>query len=114
MSKLDPKLINSLCDHCEGTYCFLKELLHINSLYDKRLLVQFKCMEIFKYELGQIVHKDIGWNQAAMQWHDSKYAKWFDQAYFEESQKSEPDFNPRKIYKRLKEIARISEIGTTS
>lgn len=105
MSKLDYPLLDSLCDNCNGSYCFLKELLHMNSLYDKRLLVQIKCMEIFKYEIGEKVNKDIGWEETAKQWYEIKYAEYFAQAYDEELKHTGADAKPRAVYRRLKQIA---------
>lgn len=108
MSKLDYSILDSLCENCSGAYCFLKEILHINSLYDKRFLVQVKCMEIFKYEIGEKVNKDIGWEETAKQWYDNKYAEYFAKAYDEELKETGKDANPRSVYRRIKQIAKTN------
>ena len=91
MSKLPRKinesrfeqLIEELADdHCNCEYCFLKKF--IQSLHPEPIvLVQLKCIEIFKWDQSKVVGYDIGWNEAGMRWSIQGYAQAFRKVFNE-------------------------------
>ena len=84
-SFLDPddyeSLINELVpSDCNCEYCFLKfYLIHCHS--DRRMLVQLKCIEMFKWERSAQNRHNCGWQNAIMAWADEGYAKAFADCY---------------------------------
>jgi len=78
-------MINDLCDGCSNCtgYCFLKEFV-FESHPSPRLLIQCKCVEMFKYEIGEKVNKDIGWSESFERWASEGYATLFDKYYSDE------------------------------
>ncbi len=75
-------LIKELCPpECQG-YCFFKVYFEITHL-DERTLIQMKCLEIFKYEEGERVNKDIGWDAAILLWVERGHAKRFAEVFNE-------------------------------
>jgi len=71
------------CDACHNQYCFFKQLLESMHL-DPRMLVQFKCIEKFKWELGTRYSRGVGWAEAGEVWATQGYAKAFAEVYNEE------------------------------
>lgn len=92
--KTSLKVLDSICDLCQGKYCTLKEILHISNRFDNRFLVQIKCMEIFKYERSSECKEDIGWEATGILWADEGYAKLFAEYYTN-------DKTPREIYNSI-------------
>lgn len=71
-------------DYCEhGRYCIFKEFL-IEAHPSRRLLVQLKCVDKFKFERSKRADKDIGWTQAFKEWLEEGFAKTFCEAYSDE------------------------------
>lgn len=67
---------------CNDGYCFFRRL--VETMHpDVRLLVQFKCIEKFKWEESERRKEDIGWHNAGMQWVENGYAKRFADVYDE-------------------------------
>lgn len=77
-----------LCEFCEGCkekYCFLREIITIDKKYNKRLLMQMKMIEKFKYSLETKNKNDIGWSKSLELWvedgHAKKFADVYDESY---------------------------------
>jgi len=75
------QLINELIDdHCSCDYCFLKTF--IESLHPEPfVLVQLKCIEMFKWDESKVAGQDIGWNEAGMRWATNGYAAAFREVF---------------------------------
>jgi hypothetical protein len=90
------ELIDELVDeNCCCDYCFLKQF--VASLHPEPfVLVQLKCIEMFKWEESSKVGEDIGWNEAGMRWANEGYALSF-RAVFD------ADLPIKDIYKKTLE-----------
>ena len=88
-------MLDDLCsDYCEEHhYCILKEFL-VSSHPSPRLLIQMKCIDKFKYELGKEEDRKIDWAEALNEWVDRGYAEKFADNY-------EEGKNFRTIYKEV-------------
>lgn len=75
------KIINQIAP-CQN-YCLFKLFFEIVE-YDQRVLVQLKCIEMFKWRESEKDGKDIGHEEAMMRWVTKGYAKKFAEAYSEE------------------------------
>ena len=97
--KLSTEVLNGVCESCPNCsgYCTLKEILLVTQSFDNRVIVQIKCMEIFKYEQSEIDGKDIGWTEAGIRWAELGWAKVFADVY-----DHDPDIKPRQIYAVIK------------
>lgn len=94
-------IINQIaCQDCNCHYCTLKELL-ISMHPNPRVLFQFKCIEIYKYDRSEQEQKDIGWEQAANEWVET-YAVLFAQAYKEFENNN--DLTIIRVYERVMEL----------
>lgn len=82
------------CKDCFDPYCILIEIL-ISKINDVRFLIQMKCVEKFKYEIGNESGKHINWNEAYMQWIESGLAAKFAEEYKE-------DISFEEIYKKVR------------
>ena len=71
-------------DYCcqKDKYCIFKEFL-ISAHPSKRLLVQLKCVDKWKFESSEQEHGDIGWDKAMSSWMSEGYAEAFAEAYAE-------------------------------
>lgn len=68
-------------DYCpEGKYCIFKEFL-IAAHPSRRLLVQLKCIDKFKFIRSKDAGKDVGWEMALKMWVDEGLALKFADAY---------------------------------
>lgn len=68
-------------DYCpEGKYCIFKEFL-IAAHPSRRLLVQLKCIDKFKFIRSKDAGKDVGWETALKMWVDEGLALKFADAY---------------------------------
>jgi hypothetical protein len=87
-------VLDEICeDYCtSGKYCILKELL-VAQHPARRLLVQIKCVDKFKFEQSRDTGTDIGWKSAMQVWVADGYAAAFDTVYGE-------DIRFRDIYRR--------------
>ena len=85
------QLIEELTDeHCNCDYCFLKKF--IESLHPEPfVLVQLKCIEMFKWDESKTEDRDIGWNEAGMRWANNGYASVFRDIFDE-------DLSIREVY----------------
>lgn len=71
-------------DYCpRGTYCIFKEFI-ISAHPSRRLLVQLKCCDMFKYVRSQAEGSDIGWSKTMQIWVDEGHAKRFADCYSED------------------------------
>ena len=82
-SQVSQKTIEDICG-CHGQagengHCTLRDLVTLMGLNDK-LLEQYKCIEIFKFENG-INGEDNGWAEASKLWVTEGYAKKFSEVY---------------------------------
>lgn len=76
-------LLDSLAG-CGGiNYCFLCEIMAKDIKYNKRLLLQLKLVEIYKYTESEKEKHDIGWHQAMTRFVDNGYAAKFAEIYRE-------------------------------
>jgi len=65
---------------CKNGYCFYKTIFrHVK--FDKRTLVQIKCLEKFKYEQSERARVDIGEHNTVMKWVNDGYAEAFDKVF---------------------------------
>lgn len=78
-------LINDICRNqpCQhgAEYCILKEIVLHDAKYSDRLLIQFACVNKFKYELSQELGEDVGWNGAWAKWVEAGFAAKFGKLY---------------------------------
>ena len=82
------------CETCKTGWCLLKEILIASHNDDyARLLIQFKCIEIYKDDQSKLEGFDIGWDEAWMRWAISGLAKRFAELYSAEE-------DPIKLYDR--------------
>lgn len=94
--KVSKKVLDNLCEGCHSTpYCTLREILLITQRFDDRLLIQVKCIEIYKYEESQKEGKDIGWDEASIRWAKNGYAEEFAKVY-------DNIITPTDLYKIIK------------
>jgi len=71
-------------DYCPyGHYCIFKEFL-IAAHPSKRLLVQLKCMDKFKYIRSKDSGQDVGWDKTMQLWIDEGHAQRFAELYKED------------------------------
>jgi len=97
MKSIDSKRFHEIieelvCDNCTSEYCFLKKF--IESLHPSPIvLIQFKCIERFKWEESERENKALDWNEAAFMWSDNGYATAFRKVFDE-------DLTVREIYSR--------------
>jgi hypothetical protein len=83
--------------HCKDScdpYCVLIELL-LSMGKDARFLIQTKCVEKYKYELGKEVDRKVDWNEALSRWINDGYAKKFAQEFNE-------DLSFEEIYSKIR------------
>ena len=77
-------------ESCKKSYCFFRKF--VESLHpDPRVLIQLKCIEMFKWEESEREDHDIDWNEAGMRWSLEGYAEAFAKVFNEE-------LSVRKIY----------------
>jgi len=101
MDPMDPEDYASLImelipTDCDCGYCFLKFYLsHCHP--DRRMLIQLKCIEKFKWERSEQNSQNCGWQAAIMAWADEGYAKAFADCY-------SPVLHIDDIYARCKAI----------
>jgi hypothetical protein len=78
--KLRPDLTNCTdCVGCNGNKnCTLKREA---SRYEDRILFQFKEIEMLKWFMGEVMHIDIGWDEAGHRWVGEGYALLFHELY---------------------------------
>lgn len=94
------------CDHCHNQYCFLKK--YISSLHPKTfVLVQLKCLEMFKWEESERVGHEVEWNDIAFMWSDLGYASAF-RASFNE------DLSVREIYRRTMALVNLANSNNST
>jgi hypothetical protein len=68
-------------DYCpEGKYCIFKEFL-LAAHPSRRLLVQLKCVDRWKFIKSKDAGRDIGWEDALRTWTEDGYAEKFAEAY---------------------------------
>jgi hypothetical protein len=97
-------LLDEVCeDHCPADkYCLLKELL--SSMHpSRRLVVQLKCLELFKFRQSETQQHDIGRTEAWREWIDDGYAEAFAKHYDDTTRF-------RDIYRRV--LATVAARGT--
>lgn len=95
-SKTTRNVLDNICDQCNSSsYCTLKELLLVTQRFDNRVLIQIKCIEIFKYEESERQGFDIGWSAAGLAWVDQGWAALFDENF-------DTQIDPRELYKKIK------------
>ena len=68
---------------CNCGYCFLKTYL-VSCHPQRRMLVQLKCIEKYKWHIGELENFDCGWNEAINRWAKDGFAQKFDEVYSSE------------------------------
>jgi hypothetical protein len=76
------ELIDELDENIQG-YSFFKFYFSIHKP-DPRVVVQFKCFELFKWDLNQELDEELDIDAVVLQWNDEGYAKAFEEAFDEE------------------------------
>ena len=76
------RLLNEIAeDYCQpDKYCILKEFL-VESHPSRRLLVQLKLVDKFKFIRSKDAGNDIGWDAALRSWMDEGHAIKFAEVY---------------------------------
>lgn len=77
---------NELTEFCDGScpqpYCFIRSLVELDQKYNKRLIMQMKMIEVYKYKLETESKKEVGWQESLRLWIENgmaqKYAEVFD------------------------------------
>jgi len=101
-------LVCDLCSCDKDTYCTAKELLKMSKKFAPRFLLQVKCIEIFKYDIGEALHKDVGWEEATEEWTEVGYAMLFD-SVTKQMQDDGLRMRPIDVYRRIKNAASQQE-----
>lgn len=72
------KMLNDVSEeYCpSGCYCILKELL-VTMHPSRRMVMQLRCIDKFKYEQSERALHDVGWTGAAEAWVNDGYAAAF-------------------------------------
>ena len=102
---LSDKKFKEVCEEiaetcaCHGGYCFFRNVV-THQHPSIRMLIQFECIEKFKYEESERQNQDIGETDAAMLWSTTELAVAFSKAFDEEK-------TVKQIYKETLELARI-------
>lgn len=69
-------------DSCSQPYCFIRSLVELDQKYNKRLIMQVKMIEVYKYQLETENKKEVGWQESLRLWVENglakKYAETFD------------------------------------
>jgi hypothetical protein len=90
----------SLIDDCleseceSGHWCLLKEMVVACMKFDSRTLIQFKTVEIYKWNLNKNTKDDIDWEKAWNKWASDGHAELFAKVYIDHPNKS-----PKQLYK---------------
>ena len=100
------KMIASCVDNCNKEYCFFKIFLQ-HQHPNPRVVCQFKCIEMFKWEIGEQVSKDVGFDVAGNRWFEEGYAEVFDLVYDEE-------LSAKQVYEKTKDALKTFIRITTS
>lgn len=91
-------LLGAICEHCSNDgYCILKEITIANGT-SERMLVQMKCVEIFKLVESRAQNRDIGWKTAWNLWVERGYAARFAQVF-----DNNEDMSYKQIYEKTVE-----------
>lgn len=110
MSKLSKEqyaaLISSCADNCTSSYCFLKAFLESNHP-SERTVVQLKCVEILKWNLGEKINKDIGFQETCEIWVREGWAEAF-ALVFDIEKTTKENFEATEKQKILKDVENAS------
>ena len=87
--------IGSDNNSCNG-YCIYKEILK-NMHMNPRILIQFKCIDKFKYEVSQNLGYDVGMDVAGTMWVEEGWAKIFSENY-------NKNLKVESLYQKIKDI----------
>ena len=87
------RLVEDVAGCSRGHYCTLKEIL-FSAPHIARDLMQFKCMEKFKFERGDYFKRPVGWEEAARMWIAEGYAERFAASY-------SIDLHYEELYRRV-------------
>jgi len=83
MNKIDNvlnRIIDEACNETCHEYCFLKKL--VQSLHPAAdLVIQLKCVELFKWDLNKTNDVEMEWNDAFAIWVEKGYASTFRAVY---------------------------------
>lgn len=97
---LKNRIFSDICQDCDchaaKPYCTLVEFfLHLLSQEGdrERTMVQIKCVEKYKYELGVNNNKEYVWNDAFMEWVKNGFSKRFAEVY-------DPKLKLAEIYRK--------------
>jgi hypothetical protein len=77
------KDLYEFCDDCNQRYCFLRSIIELDHKYSKRLLMQMKMVEVYKYQMETAMNKEIGWQDSLTIWVESGMAKKFSEVFDE-------------------------------
>lgn len=109
------KPYRSLIDECLQTecpanhWCLLKEIILASRKLEPRFLVQMKCIEIHKWNMGKELHKPVEWDEALAEWDSKGYARCFAEVY-----DKDPDADPTTVYVEVMKCKeRTNENSTT-
>lgn len=96
--------LNMICEgECDpNRYCILKEIIIASS--QGKTIYQIKTIEISKYLLSKKHNREFSWQEATMDWVDSKKAEKFSQIY-------DPNISPIETYKRIEQMEEQEKKG---
>ena len=99
MSEKNLESILGELDSCKCPYCFFKTYFE-EVKPDVRFIIQVKCVEIYKWEIGEKIHKDVGFSDAFMRWVEYGYAKIFAEKY--KDYVDSPAMTIKELYENIK------------
>jgi len=96
------KILEEICkEECDKGYCIIREMISHSGISDRQA-IQFKMVEIHKFNLSKPLNKDVGWQEAWNDWvknYASKFAEVFDndnQKYY-----TEPGLKYKQLYEAI-------------
>lgn len=89
---------------CRNSYCFYKTFFDLMR-FDQRMLVQVKCIEMFKWDSNKDLSEDMGWEQAVKLWISEGWAQKFADVYND-------DLTAHQIYEVMFNLGINNEKGS--
>jgi len=117
---MDPELLEEIANCGKGTTCPLKVYLAKKNESGKgnnidktlnRILVQLKCVELYKWDRGEEGKVFNEFDEVYMEWIDLGYAHKFHEIYNEHIRNNGKHIHPKEIYYKVKDSIRNSHNG---
>lgn len=98
--KLSAQVIDELCMCDKNHYCSAREFLKMSASFEPRWVIQSKCVEMYKWFVGERLNIDVGWSEAHLEWIDSGFANVFGDIW-KEMESANEEITPTVIYERI-------------